>query len=78
MTSQVKVHCCLRPGDEINDVMEKVNDVVRKKGASLTAFVARCTQDWMAAEQSNVCRFPDNMKLFMLRKGAHFTDKQNN
>ena len=75
--SQVKVHCGLRPGDEINDVMEKVNDVVRKKGESLTAFVARCTQDLMVAEQSNVCLLPDNMKLFMLKHCVHFTDRQN-
>ena len=75
--SQVKVHCGLRPGDEINNVMEKVSDVVRKKGENLTAFVARCAQDWMVAEQSNACRLPDNMELFMLRRGAHFTDRQN-
>ena len=39
-------------------------------------YLSRCQQDWLVAESSGVCVHPINMKVHLLRKGAHFIDSQ--
>ena len=43
--SQVRIHCGLRPGDEVKDIMTKANDIERKKGETLSMYLSRCLQN---------------------------------
>ena len=74
--SQVRIHCGLRPGDEVKDIMTKANDIERKKGETLSMYLSRCLQNWLVAERSGVCVLLDVMKLHLLKKGAHLSDSQ--
>ena len=74
--SQVRTHCGLRPGDDVKDMMTKATDVDRKNGETLSMYMSRCQQDWFVAASSGVCVHPYNMKVHLLRKGAHLTDPQ--
>ena len=75
--SQVEIHSGVRPDDEIKEVMERVNDAVRRKDEALATFAIRCTQELNLAERRGICRLPDTMKLHMLKKGAKLTEPQN-
>ena len=74
--SQVRIHCGLRPGDEVKDIMTKANDIERKKGETLSMYLSRCLQNWLVAERSGVCVLLHVMKLHLLKKGAHLSDSQ--
>ena len=74
--SQVRIHCGLRPGDEVKDIMTKANDIERKKGETLSMYLSRCLQNLLVAERSGVCVLLDVMKLHLLKKGAHLSGSQ--
>ena len=76
MMSQVRIHCGLRPGDEIKEIMTKANGIERKNCESISMYLSRCLQNWMVAERSGGCTVPDVMKLHLLKKGPHLTDTQ--
>ena len=74
--NKVRIHCGLRPGDEVKDIMTKANDIERKKCETLSMYLSRCLQNWLVAERSGVCVLLHVMKLHLLKKGAHLSDSQ--